>query len=119
MEKAIKISQDLINFGKGNVEAFVKSGQIWTTGVQAIAKDFAETTQAQLTETAATVKSIATAKSLKEALELQTSLVRSSVEKAIAETTRLSGASTKLTTDTLAPLTARLTQARETFAVAV
>jgi phasin family protein len=108
-----KISDEFVAFGKGNVEAFVQSSQIWTQGVQALAKTFAESTQAQLDEAAAAVKQLSAAKSIKELLDLQAALTRSSVEKAIAESTRLTEASTKLATDTLAPLTSRLTLASE------
>jgi phasin family protein len=118
MEQYVKTSEEFVNFGKGNVDALVKAGQIWTNGVQAIAKELAETTQAHLNETVAVVKSFTAAKSAKELLELQTALARSSVEKAIAESTRLADASTRLATEALAPLTARLTQVRETFAAA-
>jgi phasin family protein len=118
MEQAVKISEDFVNFGKGNVEAFVKAGEIWTHGVQALAKDFADTTQTHLNETVAIVKSFAAAKSAKELLDLQTALARSSVEKVIADTTRLADASTRLAADALAPLTARLTLAQEKFTAA-
>jgi phasin family protein len=118
MEQAVKISEDLVNFGKSNLEAFAKSNQIWTNGVHALAKDFAATTQAHLNETVAIVKSFAAAKTAKELLDLQTSLARNSVEKAIADTTRLADASTRLATDALAPLTARLTLAGEKLSAA-
>lgn len=108
MEQTVKISEDFVNFGKGNLDAFVKSSEIWATGVQALAKDFADTTHAHLNETVAIVKSFAAAKSPKELLDLQTTVARKSVEKVIADTTRLADASTRLATDALAPLAARL-----------
>lgn len=36
MEKNIETSEDLVNFGKGNVAAFVRSSQIWTDASQAL-----------------------------------------------------------------------------------
>lgn len=108
MELTVKISEDFVNLGKGNLDAFVKSSEIWTNGVQALAKDFADTTSAHLNETVAIVKSFAAAKSPKELLDLQTAVARKSVEKAIADATRLADASTRLATDALAPLAARL-----------
>ena len=54
-------------------------------------------------------------KSLKEAIDLQTNLARSSVEKAVAETGQLTDASLKLAEQALAPMTARVTLAVEKF----
>ena len=57
-------------------------------------------------------------KSLKDAIDLQASLARSTVEKTVAEASRLTDASVKLAEQTLAPLTARVTLAVEKFAEA-
>ena len=38
MEKAMKTAEELVAFGQGNMEAMLKSGQIWTAGVQDISK---------------------------------------------------------------------------------
>jgi hypothetical protein len=48
-------------------------------------------------------------------LDLQAAFARSSLDKAITETSKLTDASTRLATDVLAPLTARVTLAAETF----
>jgi phasin family protein len=118
MEKISDISEEFVNFGKDNFDAFIKASQIWTEGVQVLAKDFITTAQAQLDETMATVTSFTSAKSVKELLDLRTAPAGNPVEKAIAETNRLISASTRLVTDTLAPLVARLTLASGTIAPA-
>lgn len=115
MEKAMKSAEEFLSFGQGNVEAMVKSGQIWATGVQDIGKTFAATAQAQLDATVATIKALTGVKSLKEAMDLQAALARSSVEKAVAETGKLTDASLKLAEQTMAPLAARLTLVVEKF----
>lgn len=115
MDKAIKTAEEFVSFGQGNVEAFVKSGQIWAAGVQDLGKHVAATAQAQVDQTVATFKALAGVKSLKEALDLQTTLARSSVEKAVAETGHLTDASLKLAEQTLAPITARVQLAMEKF----
>jgi phasin family protein len=115
MTNSFKASEDFVNFGTGAFNALVKSGQIWAEGVQALASDIAATTQARLEETAATVKSLTEAKTVQDLLALQTAAVRHSVEKAMTDTTRLAGASSRLATDTLAPLTAQLTVATGAF----
>jgi hypothetical protein len=46
MKTLIKSTEDFFAFGQANVEAFVKSGQIWADGVQELTKLFATTTKA-------------------------------------------------------------------------
>lgn len=115
MEKAMKTAEELVTFGQGNYEALVKSSQIWAAGVQDLGKQVAASAQAQVDQTLATLKAFAGVKSLKEAIELQSSLARSSVEKAVAETGKLTDASLKLAEQTLAPITARVSLAAERF----
>jgi len=115
MEKAMKTAEDLVTFSQGNLEAYVKAGQIWAAGVQDLGKQVAATAQAQLDQTVATFKALAGVKSFKEAVDLQSTLARSTVEKAVADTGKLTDASLKLAEQTLAPITARVTLAVEKF----
>jgi phasin family protein len=115
MERTIKTAQELVAFGQGNLDAFVKSSQIWAAGVQDLSKSFTASAQSQINETVATVKSFAAVKSFQELLDLQAAFARNSLDKAIAETTKLTNASTKLAADALAPISARVTLATETF----
>lgn len=115
MDKAMKTAEDLVTFGQGNFEAMVKSSQIWAAGVQDLGKQVAATAQAQMDQTMATLKAFAGIKSLKEAMELQTSLARATMETAVAETGKLTDASIKLAEQTMAPLAARVTLAAERF----
>ena len=115
MEKAMKTAEDLVSFSQGNIEAFTKASQIWAAGVQDLGKQVAATAQAQIDQTVATFKALAGVKSFKEAVDLQSTLARASVEKAVAESGKLTDASLKLAEQTLAPLTARVTLAVEKF----
>ena len=113
--KTMKSTEDVFAFGQANVEAFVKSGQIWAAGVQELTKLFAATTKAAFDESVATFKAISSAKSVTEAIDLQSTFAKSVVDKALAESNKLINASIKLTEQTLAPITARATVAAETF----
>ncbi len=115
MEKAMKTAEEFVSFGQANLEAMMKSSQIWAAGVQDIGKQFAATAQAQVDHTVATMKAFAGIKSLKEAMDLQSNLARASMEKAVTETSKLTDASMKLAEQTLAPITARVTLAMEKF----
>ena len=118
MEKAMKTAEEFLAFGQGNVEAFMKSGQIWAAGVQDISKQVAASAQASLDETMSTLKAMASVKSLKDAMDLQASLARAALEKTFAESGKLTDASFKLTEQAMAPITARVTLAVEKFAKA-
>ena len=111
----MKSTEDFVAFGQANLEAFVKSGQIWSAGVQELTKLFATSAKASFDESVSTFKAISTAKSVKEAMELQSSFAKAALEKAMAESNKLTDASIKLTEQTLAPITARVTVAVESF----
>jgi phasin family protein len=116
MEKAMKTAEELVAFGQGNVEAMVKSGQVWAAGMQDISKQIAANAQASFDETLSTFKAFTSVKSLKDAFDLQATFARSTMEKTLAESGKLTDASLKLTEQTLAPLTARVSLAVEKFA---
>jgi phasin family protein len=115
MDAMMKNTEDFVALGQANMEAFVKSGQIWTSGIEALMKQFAETAQASFDESVATLKAITSAKSITEAMELQNKFATSAAKRALAESNKLVDASIKLAEQTLAPITARVTSAAETF----
>jgi len=115
MEKAMKTTEDFVAFGQGNLEAMMKAGQIWAAGVQDLSKHVAATAQASFNDSVSTFKALTTVKSFKDALELQSSFARSTVEKTMAESGKLTETTMKLTEQALAPLTARVTLAVEKF----
>jgi phasin family protein len=116
MEKAMKTAEELVSFSQGNLEAMLKSGQIWAAGMQDLSKQVAATAQASFDETMSTFKALTSVKSLKDAIDLQASLARATMEKTLAESGKLTDASFKLTEQAIAPITARVTLAVEKFA---
>lgn len=118
VEKAMKTAEELVAFSQGNVEAVIKSGQIWATGVQDLSKHLAAAAQASLDESMSAFKALTSVKSLKDAIELQSSFARAALEKSLAESGKLTDASFKLTEQAMAPITARVTVAVEKFAKA-
>ena len=115
MDKAVKSAEEFVSFSQGNFEAMMKAGQIWAAGVQDLHKTFAATAQAQVEAAIGTMKAMSGVKSIKEAMDLQTTLARASMETAMAETGKLTDASVKLAEQALAPITARVTLAVEKF----
>ena len=116
MQDAMKTAEDFLAFGQGNLDAFMKSSQIWAAGMQDISKQVAAMAQASFGETIATFQSLAAVKSPKDALDIQANLARTSFEKAAAETGKITDASLKLAEQAMAPITARLNLAAEKFA---
>jgi phasin family protein len=115
IKSMMKTTEDFVAFGQANLEAFVKSGQIWSAGVQELTKQIATSAKASFDESVSTFKAMSTAKSVKEAIDLQSTFAKAALEKAMAESNKLTDASIKLTEQTLAPITARVTVAVETF----
>ena len=114
----IKTPEEFVSFGQANVDAMVKSSQILATGVQDLTKQFATAAQASIEEVMANFRAISTVKSVKEAIELQTNLARSAVEKSLAQTGQVADQSFKLAEQALAPIAGRLAIASDTFKAA-
>jgi phasin family protein len=115
VQRAVKTAEQFAHFSQGNVEAFVKSSQILATGLQDLSKLFAATAKANYDESVATFKALTSVKSLKEAFDLQTSFARSSLEKAVTESGKITEHSLKVAEQALAPISARVNAAVETF----
>jgi phasin family protein len=118
VEKAMKTAEELVAFNQGNLEAMMKCGQIWTSGMQDLSKHFAAAAQASLDDGMTALKAVTSAKSLKDAFEAQSTYARAALEKSLAESGKLTDASFKLTEQALAPITARVSVAVEKFAKA-
>lgn len=116
MDKAIRTAEELVSFGQGNLEAMVKSGQIFAAGMQDLSQQMAANAQAALNDTFSTFKALTGVRSFKDAVELQTGLARSAMEKTLSETGRLTEASMKLAEQSFAPIAARVTLTVEKFA---
>lgn len=110
-----KSAEAFMTFSQANVEAFVKSGQIFATGLQEMTKQFAATAQATMDETMSTYRAMSAVRSIKEAIDLQSSLARSTMEKAMAHTGQAAETSFKLAEQTIAPIANRVTLAVESF----
>ncbi|MDE2319900.1 MAG: phasin family protein [Rhodospirillales bacterium] len=115
VEKAMKTSEEILTFSQGNVEAFMKASQIYVAGFQDISKHVAASSKASIEDTVAFSKSLMGVKSVKEAMDLQAGFARSSLEKAVSESNKFADVSVKLAEKAMAPLTARMSLAAETF----
>jgi phasin family protein len=114
----MKTAEQFISFGQGNFEALVKSSQIVATGLQNLGKQIAANAQTSLDEVVSTTRTLSTVRSIKHALDLQTTFARSNFERVVAQTGQLTEASFKLAEQATEPLAARVTLAVESFKAA-
>jgi hypothetical protein len=115
-EKAIKTAKDFTAFNQASLAAFTRAGQILTAGSQDLFRQMAVSTQMAFAEAMSGFQALASAKTVKERLELQASLVSASAARAVSEGSRFAQASIDLVQKASAPLTDRATLAAETFA---
>jgi phasin family protein len=113
----MKTPEEFMTFGQANVEALVKSGQIFATGMQDLSKMMAASAQTAMDEAMSTFRAMATVKSMKEAIDLQSTLARSTMEKAMTQTGHVAETSFKLAEQTMAPIVSRATVAAESFKI--
>ena len=111
----MKTAEEFMTFNQANIEAFVKSGQIFATGLQDLSKQFAATMQATFDETMSTYRAMSSVRSIKEAVDLQATLARSTLEKAVAQGGQVAETSFKLAEQAIAPLASRVSVAVESF----
>ena len=114
----MKTAQEFMTFNQANVEAFVKSSQIFATGLQDLSKLFATNAQTTMDEAMSTFRALSSVRSVKEAMDLQATLARSTMEKAVAQSSHVAESSYKLAEQTMAPIASRVSTAVETFKVA-
>ncbi len=115
MQRVMKTAEQMTSFSQGNMEALMKSHQILATGFTDLSRLFAASAKASLDETMSTFKAMASVKSVKEAFELQSGFAKASMEKAMAESGKLTEQSMKLAEQAFAPISARVNAAVETF----
>lgn len=114
----MKTAEEFMTFNQQNAEAFLKSGQIFATGLQGMSKMFAASAQTTMHEALSTFRALTSVRSIKEAMDLQATLARSTVQKAVAQTGHVAETSFKLAEQAMAPIAGRVTSAVETFKIA-
>ena len=111
----MKSAEDFVAFGQGNLDAWMKSSQILVTGMQDLAKQAAATAQSGVEEAMSAFRALSQVRSVKEAMEIQSSLARTSLDKAVSHTGTVAEATYRLAEQAMAPITQRLSIATEGF----
>ncbi len=113
MGKVMKTAEDMMTFSQGNLEALTKSSQIFATGMQDLSQGWAAMARASMDDMMGTMRAMTSVKSIKDVVELQSSLLRTTMEKAVAQTGQMAERSMKVSEQAFAPIGARLTLATE------
>ncbi|MDB5317874.1 MAG: phasin [Rhodospirillales bacterium] len=112
-EGMMKAAEEVAEFGRANIEAMTKAAQLWATGTQDLARQYAAVAQGFADHAMESAKALSSVKSLKEAADLQSSFAKAAFEKSSAETTKFQEAVLRLTESASAPITARVQVAME------
>lgn len=117
-DKSRKVAEDMAEFGKGNVEAFVESSRIAAQALESFGQDAAAFARARYESTAQLVQTLASVKSPTEALQLHADYVRASFDALVKEASRSTEATLKLAGDVAKPLQNRVAVAADKFRTA-
>ncbi|MXP66006.1 phasin family protein [Roseomonas sp. M0104] len=112
-EGLYKATEEAMEFGRGNFEAFTKATQTYVSGMQELSKQAFAAMQVLNEQAVQNARAMSSVKSLKEAADLQSTFAKVQLEKSMSEATKLSEAAFKLAEQSAAPLAARMTLAME------
>lgn len=112
---AAKGFDDASRIGKGNVDAAVKAGTIAAKGFETIGKELTDFNKMVFETSMANTKALFGAKTVQEAIELQTGFAREGFETFVAQGTKISELSVKVAQDVAEPLSTQATAAAQEF----
>jgi phasin family protein len=103
----------VVEVHKANFDAFVAAQTAFASGFQEISKEWVSQAQAHLEAAAAAGKSAFAAKTFKDVVEANVEGAKSSYEKLVAGSTKLTELSVQVSSEAFAPIKARATVAGE------
>ena len=115
VKKSQKVTEELADLARANVEAMVEAGRVATEGAKSIGQDVVATSREGVEQAADAIRSLAEAKSPTEYLQLQGDFARASFDRAVAETSKLTESLVKLAGEAFQPISNRATANAERF----
>jgi len=112
-EKSSEMMSEMSGVAKGNVEAMVESGKIFSTGMQDLAKAYVEDAKSAYEQMTADLKEMAAVKSPTELLQIQGKIMRRNFDALVASTSKNAEKMMKLSNESFAPISARVNVATE------
>ncbi len=118
VEKSLTAMNEINAQSKSTLEAFVASATAAGKGAEALGAQAVEYSKKSLDDHIAAARSLSSAKSIQEAVELQTAWAKATLESYLAQVNRASDTVAGSMKETLTPLNTRLTAAIEAFQAA-
>ena len=115
VERSLSTLGQLNDVSKRNLEAMVQSMTAATRGAEQIGSQAMTYGKSSMEQSAEAARALTAAKSVQEAVELQTNYARTALETYLAEMNRMSETVAASVKDSLAPLNERATAAMETL----
>ena len=115
IEKSLAALAETNTYSKKNLEAMVASVTAAAKGAETVGAQAMAYSKKQMEEQVAAAQKLAQAKSVQEAVELQTAFAKSAMETYMAEMTKMSEAFTASLKDSMKPLNERVTATVERF----
>lgn len=112
-EGMFKAAEEMAEFNRGTFDVMAKASQAYMTGMQDLTKQYFAVAQGMAEHAVEGMKAMTSAKSLKEASEIQANVAKAALEKSMSETARLNEAAFKLAEQVSQPVAARMTAAVE------
>ncbi len=112
-ERSSKLSEELVDLAKGNVEALIASARVAAKASEQLGQEAAEYGKRHFDSATSVFKSFASVKSPTELFQLQSEFAKSSFDSAVAEASRVSESLMKVAGDIAQPLSNRYSLAAE------
>lgn len=109
VEKSLSTLNDVNAQSKHNLEAVVASVTAATKGAEALGAQVIAFSKESMESQVAAAKSLTSAKSVQEAVELQTAYAKSAMETMMAQMTKMSEMAASSVKDSMTPLNSRMT----------
>jgi phasin family protein len=112
---AFKSYEELSKFSKENLDAYVAAGTTVAKGFEMIGKAWASFAQETFDASTQVAKALLTAKTLREAVDVQTDFAKTTFDKLVSEGTKATEISVKVANEAAEPINARLNATIEKF----
>lgn len=99
---------DIVAFNQNTFDAFVASGTVFAKGFETLTKHYVSFASESFEEAVEASKKIATAKTVNEAVDMQTKLAKTAWEKAVSEGQKVTEISTGIFKEASAPISERV-----------
>lgn len=99
---------DIVAFNQNTFDAFVASGTVVAKGFETLTKQYVSFASESVEEAIEASKKIATAKTVNEAVDMQTKIAKATWEKAVAEGQKVTEISTVIFKEASAPISERV-----------